>query len=161
MSLLAYAIAAIVVMGMIGTGVYKVKQWGAGEVRAEWATPSKLQREREELQISESVKEFEEMRAARSGYFKKVVTYVNVEIEKPVYRNICLPASGLCIANAAILGQSADTCNADAPMPAAVPAKRWDRGDDPALGDRCLGILQRLRSKAPGASRGYAVATAP
>ena len=31
MSLPAYAIAAIVIMGMIGTGVFKVKQWGGGE----------------------------------------------------------------------------------------------------------------------------------
>ena len=35
--ILAYAVAAIVLLGMVGTGVYKVKQWGANEVRAEWA----------------------------------------------------------------------------------------------------------------------------
>lgn len=36
MGLLAYGIIALAVMGMVGTGVYKVKQWGGNEVRAEW-----------------------------------------------------------------------------------------------------------------------------
>lgn len=34
-SLVLYAVLALAVMGMIGTGVYKVKQWGGDEVRAE------------------------------------------------------------------------------------------------------------------------------
>jgi hypothetical protein len=36
LNLIVYAVLALAVMGMIGTGVYKVKQWGAEEVRAEW-----------------------------------------------------------------------------------------------------------------------------
>ena len=35
MNLILYAVLALAVMGMIGTGVYKVKQWGGNEVRAE------------------------------------------------------------------------------------------------------------------------------
>lgn len=36
MGILAYGILAMALMGMIGTGVYKVKEWGADEVRQEW-----------------------------------------------------------------------------------------------------------------------------
>ena len=39
--LLAYLIAGIALAGLIGTGVYKVKKWGADEVRAEWATANR------------------------------------------------------------------------------------------------------------------------
>jgi nitric oxide reductase large subunit len=35
MGIIVYAVLALAVMGMIGTGVYKVKQWGGDEVRAE------------------------------------------------------------------------------------------------------------------------------
>ena len=41
MNLILYAVLALAVMGMIGTGVYKVKQWGAEEVRTEWAAANK------------------------------------------------------------------------------------------------------------------------
>ena len=34
-TLVIYALVALAVMGAIGTGVYKVKQWGGHEVRAE------------------------------------------------------------------------------------------------------------------------------
>ena len=40
--LLAYLIAGIVLAGLIGTGIYKVKQWGADEVRAEWASANAM-----------------------------------------------------------------------------------------------------------------------
>jgi len=49
--LLAYLIAGIVLAGLIGTGVYKVKQWGANEVRAEWAEANRQQRKREAAQF--------------------------------------------------------------------------------------------------------------
>ena len=117
MGLLAYGILALAIMGMVGTGVYKVKQWGGNEVRAEWAADSKKQRDREELQISDAVKEFEELRTARKIVYRTTTEVVNREVEKLVYSNICLPDSGLCIANAALLGQSADSCKPDSPVP--------------------------------------------
>src|SRR5690349_18907057 len=35
MPLIAYGLIALAILGAVGTGVYKVKQWGADEVRAE------------------------------------------------------------------------------------------------------------------------------
>jgi hypothetical protein len=45
MNLILYAVLALVIMGMIGTGVYKVKKWGGDEVRAEWAEVNRLAKE--------------------------------------------------------------------------------------------------------------------
>ena len=35
--ILAVLMAVVSILGLIGTGVYKVKKWGGDEVRAEWA----------------------------------------------------------------------------------------------------------------------------
>lgn len=45
MNLVLYAVLALAVMGMIGTGVYQVKEWGADEVRAEWAEANRVAKE--------------------------------------------------------------------------------------------------------------------
>ena len=44
-TIIAYIFAAIALLGLIGTGVYKVKKWGADEVRAEWAEANRLAKE--------------------------------------------------------------------------------------------------------------------
>lgn len=36
MQLIAYGLIALAILGAIGTGVYKVKEWGADGVRLEW-----------------------------------------------------------------------------------------------------------------------------
>jgi len=60
--LLAYLLAGIALAGLIGTGVYKVKQWGADEVRAEWAAAN-----------LRAAQQAEKDRLAREAEAKKVI----------------------------------------------------------------------------------------
>lgn len=60
-SLLIYALVALAVASVIGAAVYKVKQWGADEVRLEWAEANRL-----------AAVEAEKQRLAREAESKKI-----------------------------------------------------------------------------------------
>ena len=127
--ILAYAIAAIVLLGMVGTGVYKIKQWGANEVRAEWAAVNEAARKAEAAKGDAAAKGLEVDRGKTRIIFKTITQTVDREVEKLVYRDVCLPPSGLCLANAALLGKSADTCKPDQSLPAPKPTGGRNRGE--------------------------------
>ena len=122
MSILAYAVAAIVLLGMIGTGVYKVKEWGAGEVRAEVAAEAKEQREREIKLGWKASKGLQADRVKIKTVYRTIEKVVNRDIEKLVVVRECLSPAGVSCVNAALRGESADSCRPDPAVPAVKPA---------------------------------------
>ena len=122
MGLLAYGILALAVMGMVGTGVYKVKQWGGNEVRAEWSAANEKARAEEAAKSAAAAKELEIERAKKKVVYRTITQTVDRIVDRPVYSNICLDDDGLRCLDAAIRGESAAGCKPDDPMPAAGKA---------------------------------------
>ncbi len=117
MNLLLYGFVALAVLGLIGTGVYKVKEWGADEVRLEWAEANKERREAEAKKISAAAKALEVDRGKAKIVYRTITREVDRIVTRDVYRNVCLDADGLRIARCAIRGESTDRCQPDKPVP--------------------------------------------
>lgn len=122
MQLIAYGLIALAVLGMVGTGVYKVKKWGGDEVRAEWNAANETARKREAELSAKAAADLEAERRKRKVVIQERTIHVDREVEKPVYRNVCLPATGVCLANAAINGKVAPECLSDGAVSAPKPA---------------------------------------
>ena len=121
MNLIVYAVLAIAVMGMIGTGVYKVKQWGADEVRAEWNAANEKARKEEAERSAKAAQDLADERKKRRVVIQTITKEVDREVEKIAYRDVCLPDRGLCLANAAINGTVPAGCLSDGAVPAVKP----------------------------------------
>ena len=123
-SLLLYGILALSIMAAIGTGVYKVKQWGADEVRAEWNEANRVAREKEQARAAKAAETKEKGDAKAKVVFRTI--YKDVDRVVVEYRDkSCLESDGLRIARSAILGQIAPASEPDKPMrPAAGPDGR-------------------------------------
>jgi hypothetical protein len=121
-NLIVYAVLALAVLGMIGTGFYKVKQWGGNEVRAEWDEAKAETRKREAEASAKAAAELAEARAKAKVVIQKRTVYVDKIIDRPVYRNQCFDADGLRCLNAAINGTDATGCKPDGTVPAVKPA---------------------------------------
>lgn len=120
-TIIVYALIAIAVMGMIGTGVYKVKQWGGNEVRAEWDADKAATRAREAAASAKAAADLEKSRNERKVVIQTRTRYVDKLVDRPVYRNVCVDADGLRCLTAAIDGKDAAGCKPDGTMPAAKP----------------------------------------
>jgi len=121
-NLILYAVLALAVMGMIGTGVYKVKKWGGDEVRQEWQESEAAARKREAEASAKAAKDLEEERAKVKVVIQKRTVYVDKIVDRPVYRNQCFDTDGLRCLNAAINGTDASGCKPDGTMPPAKPS---------------------------------------
>jgi len=121
-NLILYAVLALAVMGMIGTGVYKVKKWGGDEVRQEWQVAEVAARKKEAEASAKAAADLAEERAKAKVVIQKRTVYVDKIVDRPVYRNQCFDADGLRCLNAAINGTDATGCKPDGAMPAAKPS---------------------------------------
>ena len=124
MRLLIYGIVALSILGMIGTGVYKVKQWGANEVRAEWARAVKEQQERETAQIAGAATKREEDRAKAKVIYETIKERVVEYIDRPVYSTVCIDSDGLRDVNRALLGSDTPAPESSDGVPPATPPSR-------------------------------------
>lgn len=136
MNLLLYGLLTLAVMGMVGTGVYKVKQWGANEVRAEWQEQVAQQREEEIQRSLLAATGLLDWRKKQKVLIQERTVYVDRIINRPVYHNVCLDADGLSCLNAAIRGESAAGCKPDGAVPAPSAVDGNDGGSSPAVDDR-------------------------
>ena len=119
--IIVYACLALALMGGIGIGVAKVKAWGAAEVQAKWDEANTTAREEEVQRSLLAATALSDDRAKARPIIQQRTVHVDREVEKIVYRSICLPDSGLCLANAAIGGKVAAGCKPDGTMPAVKP----------------------------------------
>ena len=122
MSLIAYGLIALALIGALGGAAYKVRESGKDAIRIEWAQANEEARKREAEASAKAAADLAAERAKRKVVIRERTNYVDREIEKPVYRNICLPDSGLRCANAAIAGESAAGCKPDGTVPPSKPA---------------------------------------
>ena len=101
---IVYALLALAVMGAIGTGVYKVKQWGANEVRAEW-NEAIAEQVREDLERGRLATLNRESDRAKSKELYRTIKETVVEyIDRPVYSTVCVDPDGMRDINRALLG---------------------------------------------------------
>lgn len=105
LSPLAYGLLALALMGMIGTGVYKVKQWGADEVRAEWAEANRKAREKEQAQAAKAADTKEKGDQKARIVYRTITKTVDRIVTEPSYGKECLTEDGLSAARQAIRGE--------------------------------------------------------
>ena len=102
---IVYAFLALALMGAIGTGVYKVKQWGANEVRLEWNAVI-AEQVREDLERGRLATLNRESDRAKSKELYRTIKETVVEyIDRPVYSTICIDPDGLRDINRALSGE--------------------------------------------------------
>lgn len=121
-SLLLYGFLALAILGTLGGIGYKVRESGKDAVRVEWAASEAAARKREADLSAFAAKALADERKKRRTVIQERTVYVDREIENPIYRNICLPDSGLRCVNAAINGTDATGCKPDGSLPAAKPS---------------------------------------
>lgn len=119
MNLLIYGLLALAVLGLIGTGVYKVKQWGAEEVRTEWKAANEKARREEAERSAKAAKELDNERQKRKVIIRTVTKVVDKIVDRPVYRNVCLDDAGLRCLDSAIDGKIDAGCKSDSGVSAA------------------------------------------
>lgn len=128
--LLIGIIVFIVVLG----GLYNLidsrgYQRGAGAVTAKWEQANREQREREAKQADVASQSVEAGNAKAKVVYRTITKEVDKVVDREVYRNVCLDADGLRIANTALnAGESPDPGKPDRPVPRPVAAFRWEWG---------------------------------
>ena len=120
-TLLIYGLMALAALGMLGGITYKVRQGGYDAAKAECLAEAAAQAKREQAASANAAADLAAERAKRKTIIQTRTNYVDREVEKPVYRNVCLPDSGVSCLNAAINGKDATGCKPDATVPAVKP----------------------------------------
>lgn len=122
MNLLLYGFIALAILGTLAGIGYKVRQGGYDACKVEWAEAAEAQRKREAELSAFAAKALADERKRRKVVIQEVTRNVDREVEKTVYRDVCLPATGVCLANAAINGTVEPGCLSDGAVPAAKPS---------------------------------------
>ena len=119
-NLIVYAVLALAVMGMIGTGVYKVKKWGADEVRQEVAARDATALEAQRMKSFAAATSLAGDRGKAKVIIQERTVYVDREITKLVDSGTCFKPAGVVCLNSAIGGKKCGP-ELDAGLPAARP----------------------------------------
>lgn len=119
--LLALAVVVLAVLSLIGTGVYKVKQWGANEVQAEWDSEKRQAAER----ALDAAQAFQGDRSSAQVIYKTIKENTITYIDRPVYSTVCIDDDGLRNINGALSGKG--STNPSGVVPGAKPADGKDR----------------------------------
>ena len=117
---IVYGFLILSLMGMIGTGVYKVKQWGANEVRAEWTAATEKQRKAEQEKALIAANNRESDSAKAKVTYRTIKEQVAVYIDRPVYHTNCIDADGLRDINSALRGEITNKPGVTSGVPKAV-----------------------------------------
>ena len=121
MNLLLYGVVALAILGTLGGIGYKIRESGKDSVRLEWEADKAAARQREAELSAFAAKALAAERAKRRTIIQERTVHVDREVDKPIYRDRCLPDTGLCLANAAITGTVAAGCLSDGTVPPAKP----------------------------------------
>ena len=103
---LLYGFLILSLLGMIGTGVYKVKQWGAQEVQLKWDKAVAKQSRDDQVRDALAATNREADRAKTKIIYRTIEKQVATYIDRPIYSSNCFDADGLRDANSALLGKS-------------------------------------------------------
>ena len=122
MSLIAYGLIALSILGMLGGIGYKVRESGKDAVRVEWAEANAMARAAEAAASAKAAADLAAERAKKKTVIQTRTVYVDKIVDRPVYRNQCFDDDGLRCLNAAINGSDATGCKPDSTLPASKPA---------------------------------------
>ena len=150
----AYLAAAVLILGAFGATYLYGHSAGADSVRLEWEQANKIQRQKEAQQAGIALENLEVNRAQDKVVFKTITKTVDKFVDRVEFRNVCFTPQFLCVANAAIGGESPAACNTAGPLPTSWEAGRRDIGVALTLDRGDLGILSGLHEEAPSAERG-------
>ena len=152
--MLLYGFLALAILGAIGSMIWWADEnietsagvrKGESTKQAEWDAANAKARAEEAAKGDAAAKGLEVRNAKARVVYRTIREQVDRIVEKPVYRNVCLDADGVCLGNAAISGTDPSTCKLDKPVPAATAPD--GRGGLYALaldhGER--GVLQGVR----------------
>lgn len=103
---IAYVMIALAVMGAIGTGVYKVKQWGASEVQVKWDQAVNEQIKEDLARAALAASQREADRAKSKVVYRTIKEKVVEYIDRPVYSTVCVDSDGIKDINRALSGKS-------------------------------------------------------
>jgi hypothetical protein len=120
-NLIVYGVIALAVFAGIGYGYHTVKKSGYDEAKAECVAAGVAQAKREKDASDKAAADLAAERAKRKVVIQTRTSYVDREVEKPVYRNVCLPDSGVSCVNAAINGTDATGCKPAGTVPPVKP----------------------------------------
>ena len=124
--LILYAVAGIAIIAAVWAfHNHGVKQ-GRAEIQTKWDKANKDQRDAEAKKSAKASTKLEKSNVKARIVTRTVTEYVDRVVERPIYRNVCLDADGLCIARAAIRGESADTCKPDKPVSYTSGSGGWN-----------------------------------
>ena len=112
-NLVFYAILAIAIMGMIGAGVSRVKQWGANEVQTKWDQAISEQTKEDLARSALASTRREADRAKSKVVYQTIKERVVEYIDRPVYSSVCIDSDGLRDINRALLGPVPDPGESD------------------------------------------------
>ena len=122
MQLIAYGLLALALLGAIGTGVYKVKQWGGDEVRAEVAARDATAIEARRMASHAAATSLARERIVRRKVIEERTVFIDRFIDKLVDSGRCFTNAGVLCLNGAIAGKDGSGCKPDGAMPATKPA---------------------------------------
>ena len=123
MNLLLYGFVALAILGTVAGIGYKVMESGYDACKVDWAASDAAARKREEEASQKAASELAAERQKKKVVIQTRTAYVDREVEKPIYRNVCLPDTGVLCLNASIRGEDATGCKPDSPVPPAKPAR--------------------------------------
>ena len=107
-TLIVYGIVALLVMGALASGVYKVHHdgylAGKAECQKAWDDAVAAQKKSEESKIGNAVTEKGKADEKAKIVYRTITKTIEKDIERPIYRNLCLDSDGLQHANAALVG---------------------------------------------------------
>ena len=110
-----YIVCGLVALGSLATITLSVKshlsdveQAGYDKCRAEWEKEKQLRLEEERKRVAAAESGLTADRATRKAKSKANSKPVEIIIEKPIYRNICIDPAGVSCINAAIKGNKCD-----------------------------------------------------
>ena len=124
--IIVYALLALAIVGTIGGIYWRIDSAafarGSQEVKAEWTAANEAARAREAAASAKAAADLAAERRKRRVVVEERTVHVEREIEKPVYRDICIPDRGLCLLRAAIDGTVEPGCFSDRAVPETKPA---------------------------------------
>lgn len=121
-----YLIAGIAIVGVLSFLAWRIYDAGADSVRVEWAQAAEAQRQEEAERAGKASTKLETDNAKARVITRTIERQVDKIVERPVFRNVCLDADGLCLVNAAIRGEEPTSCQSDKPVSPVRAASRWD-----------------------------------
>lgn len=106
MSLLAYGLLVLSILGALSGISYKIYGAGYDKAKLEFEEAARLTKLETEKQFAQAARELEDSRAKRRVVYRTLTRDVDKIVDRPVYRNYCFDSDGVRVVNAALAGQA-------------------------------------------------------